>query len=181
MAHRLQDIAAKAAGKVKVLRAVLGGHAGVFVTLAKQHSEVLVLLSRAERAVEPSQRAELWRAIRRQLLAHERSELQVLFSELKDIAETRGVAEQHEAQAGDLEALVFRIDGIDVASTAWIDEVSYLASYLRQHVEKEEHDYFTKAQQALGKPRSEALDPIFQSTHAALRQELESARREQQP
>jgi hypothetical protein len=44
--------------------------------------------------------------------------------------------------------MIFGIAGLDVAGTTWVDEVSYLTTYLRQHVKDEEHTFFPHAQRA---------------------------------
>ena len=96
MAHRLDTMISKGAGKVKGVKARLEGLVGVFNTLAEQHTEMKVLLRRLQAA--PDRRSELWPEIRRELLSHERAEVREVFSMLRDRAETRAFAEHHDLE-----------------------------------------------------------------------------------
>jgi hypothetical protein len=59
--------------------------------------------------------------------------------------------------ASELEATIAEIDALSIGSANWTSAFDRLARLVEQHVDREESDYFPKAQKALGKERTEEL------------------------
>ena len=91
MPNPIENIAAKAAGKVGAIEAMAKGLNGVFVTLAEQHHEACVLLSRAEGTKDAEKRRELWTEIKKQLVSHERAELAEVYPALGSDSRTEDI------------------------------------------------------------------------------------------
>jgi len=100
----MDTMIAKSTGAVKSMEARLHGLVGVFKTLAEQHGEVSALMKRVKHHAD--KRADLWPVIRLELVSHEKGELREVYSVLRDLPETRALADHHEAEASELSALI---------------------------------------------------------------------------
>ena len=162
MPNRMDSIISKGKGAVKGAEARLRGLVGVFKVLSEQHGEAGALLKRVQR--DPARRAELWPKIRRELVSHEMAELRELYPVLREREETRALADRHEAEAGQLSALIDRIHATEMSSAEWGQLFDQLAEQVEQHVKEEEGEIFPKAQQAFGAARAKEIEPQFLAT-----------------
>lgn len=157
MSNRMDSIMAKSAGMMKGVKARLDGLVGVFRALAEQHGEVAVLLKRLQD--KPEKKPELWPEIRRELLSHERGELREVYSVLRANLQTRALAERHDQQASEMEAL---IDKIDVAPReAWRPVFDQLVDAVLRHAREEEKEIFPQAQDAIGHKAAHELEAKY--------------------
>jgi len=132
---------------------------GVFATLAKQHAEVSALMARVES--DTDKRTELWPVIRAALVSHEKAELRVVYPELRLNPATRGLADQHEDDAKELESMIDDLDATTLDANMWMGKFKILSSMVRDHAKLEEKDIFPHAQDVIGKIRTKALDDEF--------------------
>src|SRR5579884_4353382 len=79
MPTRTEQIASKAMGAMKVAKATVKGLGGVFRKLSQEHGEVTALLMRVKRSSDVEVRRSLFPDIRRELLCHEKAELEVVY------------------------------------------------------------------------------------------------------
>jgi len=135
------------------------GLTGVFRTLAEQHGEVSALMRRV--VGHADKRMDLWPKIRQELLSHERGELDEVYPALRQFAETRGLADRHQQEAGELSSLIEQINRATPASDEWSRFFEQLVTMVEQHAEEEERDIFPKAQKVLGPDRAKQLEPRF--------------------
>jgi len=161
MPNPIQNAVAKVTGKAAGVEARLKGLKGVFAKLAEQHHEVGALLSNAESATDHTTRRELWQKIRKELLSHEQGELLEIYPVLEGYDATREIARQHADQAGELEGLIRQVDAIGVQSDAWRPALERLIARVKEHVQKEEEDFFLRAQAALGDEAARQLEKPF--------------------
>jgi hypothetical protein len=166
MRNRMDHAVAKTKGVMKGIKARIDGLAGVFETLAKQHGEAAALLDAVH--ADPAKRASLWPQIRAALLAHERAEMRVLYPELRMYDELRPLANQHDAEATELERMIHDLDSIDMASETWGKLLDRLAENVKRHANEEETDTFPRAQNSIGVARAKQLDAKFAAAHDAL-------------
>lgn len=145
---------------------------GVFSRLAEQHRELAALLRRAEHASDPDKRRDLWGTIRRELLSHERAELSEVYSVIGQFEAVRDIARRHAPEARELEAAALELDAISCDAPAWASGLRQLSTLLEDHAQEEEHDYFPRAQEALGPTRAQALEPIFLNAQQRILAEL---------
>ena len=157
----IQNAVAKVAGKAAGIEARLKGLRGVFAKLAEQHHEVAAMLSSAASATDQTQRHELWQEIRKALMSHEQGELLEVYPVLEGYDATREIARHHADHAGELEGLIRQVDAIGVQSDAWLPAIERLIAKITEHVEKEEKDFFPRAQQALGEDAARQLEQPF--------------------
>jgi hemerythrin superfamily protein len=161
MPNPIEKIAAKGAGKAAAIGARAKGLTGVFNTLAEQHHEAAVLLKRAESADDPTKRADLWQTIRRELLSHERAELNVVYPALKQNAAVSDIPRHHNDEVPALEAAIREIDAAGFESPSWSQLVGRLRNLVEHHATEEENEFFPRAEDALGKDASAELDGRF--------------------
>jgi hemerythrin-like domain-containing protein len=172
MANRMEEIGKKGAGQLKGAIAALKGETGIFRTLVQQHGEVSVMLKRLKGTDDANKRLELWAELRSELLSHDRAETRVLYPELKNIEKTKLMAEQHDQEASQLEALIFKLDGIDTGSDEWPVQINALMDLVSHHIDEEEKEWFPEAMDALGKDRADELNDRFLAQKEAVVEEL---------
>jgi hemerythrin superfamily protein len=156
------EVIAKGAGKTKAAAAALAGLRGIFKTLAKEHGEVTLLLKRVAASSDPDTRAELFPKIRKELLSHERSEVEELYSALRERgSEGVQLADHHDQEAREMEALIEQLGGLPYDSAAWAERFEQLAQTVRHHAHEEEKEVFPKAQALLGERATRVLDQKY--------------------
>jgi hypothetical protein len=166
MRNRMAHAVAKTKGVMKGIKARIDGLTGVFETLSKQHGEALALLDAIKK--DPEKRTQLWPQVRTALLAHERAEMRVLYPELRMYDELRPLANQHDAEATELERMIHDLDAIEIASETWGKLLDRLAENIKRHANEEETDTFPRAQDSLGVARVKQLDAKLAAAHEAL-------------
>ena len=133
------------------------GLVGVFRTLADQHTQVAEQLAQLQ--ADPARRGTLWPVVRRELISHEQSEVRELYPVLRQLDATRALADVHDAEARELDALIARLDAIDSQTDVWADVLDVLVRTVLHHAkEEEEQKIFPAAQQAIGEARAIELD-----------------------
>lgn len=135
------------------------GLVGVFHTLAEQHRSVAALLETVRR--DPAQRGPLWPTIRTELVSHDRGEVREVMPVLRAHPDLRAYAEQHDAEALDLERIISDLDVLPLDSNAWGEVFDRLAETVLQHAAEEEATVFPAAQRSLGEARALQLDAPF--------------------
>lgn len=157
MASKVDEVVSQGVGKMKAAKARVEGLVGVFNTLAEQHGEVAALLKRVQG--KPEKRVELWPKIRAELISHEQSELRELYPVLRQFPATRVFADHHDAEARDMNAMIQRLDELDLHGDAWgalFDEL--VASVLHHATDEEEQKIFPEAQRVIGEDLAIELD-----------------------
>jgi len=145
---------------------------GVFAKLAEQHHEAGALLSSAEKATDYTTRRELWQEVRKALMAHEQSELLEIYPVLEGYDATREIARRHADHASELEGLIRQVDAIGTQSDAWRPALERLIAKVKEHVEKEEQDFFPRAEEALGDDMAKKLEQPFLRAYEMAKQRL---------
>jgi hemerythrin superfamily protein len=165
MISRMDSIISTGFGQMKAVKARLTGLVGVFATLSKQHGHVASLMKRLRHDV--TKRDDLWPEIRRELLSHERAELAELYPVLRAIPETLPLAESHDREASEMEAMVKKLDATE-DPTIFMAGFGDLCDAVLRHAYEEEEHIFPKAQKAIGHDRARELDDAFQATQKKL-------------
>ena len=161
MPNPIENIAAKGAGLVGGLQARTQGLKGVFVTLAEQHHEAATLLSRAHGTEDAGKRRDLWSEIKKQLVSHERGELAEVYPAIAARPGTTDIVQRHAEEANQLETAINKLDGMSFEGQSWKAAIEHLTALVKQHVEEEEHDFFPRAQEALGDDGAKRLEGPF--------------------
>jgi len=161
MPNSIENMAAKGAGKVAAVGARAKGLTGVFNKLAEQHEQAAVLLKRAEGTNDPKKRADLWQTIRRELLSHERAELNTVYPALKKDPATSDIPQHHNAEVPELEAAIAEIDRAGFDAPNWNTLVENLRNLVQHHAREEENEFFPRAEEALGKKAAADLEDRF--------------------
>lgn len=166
----MDSMMSKGSGVASAVDARVHGLVGVFKTLAEQHGEVGALLKRVQS--NASKRADLWPKIRQELLSHEKGELREVYPVLREYAETRGMADEHETEAAELSAIVDRLDATVLASPEWGALFDELVDMVMKHVDEEENEIFPTAMKAIGAERAKELEPRFLQAKRQLAQTM---------
>ena len=133
------------------------GLIGVFQTLAEQHDAVAALF--AQLTASPESRAILWPQIRRELVSHEHSEVRELYPVLRQFETTRALADHHDDEARELDAMIAKLDTLDMQSDDWLEQFTALVATVTHHAkDEEEAEIFPLAQDAIGEARAIELD-----------------------
>ncbi|HEY0195721.1 MAG TPA: hemerythrin domain-containing protein [Kofleriaceae bacterium] len=159
MPTSIDKLISKGTGVAHSIDARLHGLTGVFRVLAEQHGEAGALLKRIK--ADPDKRTDLWPTVRQELTSHEKGELAEVYPVLRQFAETRELAEQHDREAGELSQLIEKIDQTSPSSGDWNRFFEQLVDMVEHHVEEEERDIFPRAQQVIGADRAKELEPRF--------------------
>lgn len=159
MPNRLDSMLSHGMARVKAVKARLSGLGGVFKTLAAEHGELRVLLQRAK--VSDDRFVDLWPTIRRDLVAHEKAERRELYPVLRAHPETRSLADHHDAEADELDALIASVDALGVGTPELRATFKRLNDLVVHHAHEEESKIFPKAQEVLGKDRAELIETKY--------------------
>jgi hemerythrin superfamily protein len=152
MPARIDSIIWRGVGTRRV-RFRLDGLDGVFKALAEQHAEVLSLMRRLQD--HPENKLELWPEIRRELLSHERAEIQELYPVLRRYPQTQALADQHAREATEIEAMIAELDTETDDWQVFYDE---LVDAVIDHADQEENEIFPRAQAAVGEAVAKDLE-----------------------
>lgn len=168
MPNQFEEMVSKGAGAAGAAAARIKGLSGVFVTLSEEHRAARTLLQRALASGDAAKRADLWGRLRRELLAHERAELQEIYPLLQGArGQAQAIPLKHGEQALVLEACVEDVERASFESSEWHDALERLAQALDQHTHEEEAEFFPRAQEALGKDMAKDLDERYKVAKSA--------------
>jgi hypothetical protein len=163
MPNRIEQLAAEAVSAAKDIKAGFKGLTGIFMHLMEEHGRVSALSRRVLATSDDGVRAKLYPTIRRELLTHEKAEVNVLYAALADYPETQAIASEHFVQASDLEGALVELDAISIGDAAWPGAFEKLARLVQKHVEDEEGRYFPLAQKVMGEERAKQLQAAYES------------------
>lgn len=158
-----EKIASKAMGGMKAAKATIEGLSGVFRHLAQEHGEVTALLLRVKTSSDPKVRIELFPTIRKELLSHERGELDVVFPAMEPHAELQAMVAQHRQEAAELEKMLEQLITLDYHGAAWMTTFESMVDTIQRHTQEEESEFFPAAQKVLGDDEAKALLPRFEA------------------
>jgi hemerythrin-like domain-containing protein len=172
MANIIEEMASKTMAATKEVKARLKGMHGIFAQLMKEHGEVAALLKRVEMTSDPEVRGELFPQIRENLLAHEEGELAELYPVLRQHSETRAMAIEHDTEAAQLRDVIQALHTMAYDAPSWGETFKQLVSLVQHHVDEEESQYFPKANDVLGKERSEQLEATYLRMKSQVKERL---------
>jgi hemerythrin superfamily protein len=172
MPNPIEHLAAKTAGKAGAVSARAKGLNGVFTQLAEQHKQAATLLKRIASVDDVAKRQDLWLTIRRELMAHERAEVKVVYPVLQQHPATRDIAERHAEEADTLEAAIGEIDIVGCESPNFKPLIERLITLVTHHVNEEENEFFPRAQETLGKDGVASLEQPFTEAHQQILQSI---------
>jgi hemerythrin superfamily protein len=154
-------------GGVKAAKATLEGLTGVFRHLAQEHGEVTALLLRVKMSSDPKVRAELFPTIRKELLSHERGEVEVVFAAMELHTALRPMVAQHRQEAAELEKLLEQLSSLPYDDQVWVTTFAAMVDTVQRHALEEENEIFPTAERVLGEDAAKALLPRFESVKAS--------------
>ncbi|MEO7037926.1 MAG: hemerythrin domain-containing protein [Polyangiaceae bacterium] len=173
MSNPIENVAAKAMGTVKAVKAGFNGLRGVFLHLAQEHGEVGELMRHVAKSTDPTVRREHFPHIRAELLSHEKGELSEVYSVLANYEALRGVVLKHNADAHDLEKAIAAVDVLAFDGEEWQQAFEHLFALVRSHVEEEESDFFPRAQEVIDEDESKVLLKRFEEAKQAIKQHVQ--------
>ena len=163
MPNAIEKAASEVMGAAKDVKAGFKGLTGVFMHLMEEHGKVGALIKRVSLSSDAGVRSKLYPTIRRELLAHEKGELTVVYPPLAEFPETAAIASEHAIDASEMEAAIAELDALSFADASWPSAFERLAKLVEQHVTHEEGDYFPRAQKVLGEERAKQMLSAFEA------------------
>lgn len=173
MTNKVEELASKAMGTAKAVKATLEGLNGVFRHLAREHGEVSALLLRLKASSDPEVRRELWPTIRKELLSHEQAEKREVYPALRSEPETQSMADEHDNDAEGIDDAIAELTATAVDSSEWQTNLNRLIELVQEHVRDEEEEYFPIADR-LFKDRSDDMLARYEAAKAQAMRELSS-------
>jgi hypothetical protein len=164
MPTQMEHTASKMMGAVKQMKGAVQGLSGVFRTLMQEHGEVSALLLRLKGSDDIELRRRLFPLIRKELLAHEKGELAVLYPVFEQYEETVELARHHDREAQTMESLIRRLHELDCASASWGPTFEELVEAVQHHVREEESNFFPKGELAMGSKQADDLQTRYLAT-----------------
>jgi hemerythrin-like domain-containing protein len=143
--------------------AVVGPEAGVsglgalFNQLLEEHGYVTRLIGLAIAAETPEASENIYPALRSALLSHEQTEAAVLYSTLRQYSSAAPLVDAHARDAEELEALIHTLDSLRATNSEWRAQLEALSAFVREHIRKEEDEFFPFARATLGEVASDDL------------------------
>ncbi len=168
MPGRVEEMASKAAGAMKALKATVTGLSGVFKQLTKEHGEVSALLLKVELSSDPKVRRELFPTIRRELLAHEKAELREVYPAFEGHPELKDMAMEHDREARELEQILSELHATPCEDEGWGPRFAQLVEAVKHHTSQEESQFFPAASRVLGKEAAERMQSRYEACKEAL-------------
>lgn len=166
MPNQPENIASQAGGALKAIKAKIEGLTGVFAQLSREHGEVTVMLQRVKASSDPRVREEFFPKIRTELLSHERGELSAVYPAFRTRPELETFADEHAAEAQDLEHQIAVLAGTDYADPSWPGRFDTLVDLVSKHVKEEEGTFFPAASRVFGREESDRLLGQYQAAKA---------------
>lgn len=135
---------------------------GIFLKLVNEHGEAAQLMTNVRAATTAEGRKNLYPSLRAALLAHEKTESSILYSELGRYPAMTSIVETHTQEADELAATIRALDAVDFDSEAWLPRFTDLCELVQKHVREEEDLFFPQALEALGPTMSEDLRAAYE-------------------
>lgn len=161
MLTRTEQIASKAMGAMKAAKATVKGLGGVFRKLSQEHGEVTALLMRVKRSTDVEVRRHLFPDIRRELLAHEKGELAVVYPAFRRHPALVSIADAHQGEADQIEQVIQQLSTTDYADASWGRIFDRLVDLVMHHATEEENQYFPKASRVMGDDEPNVLEKQY--------------------
>jgi hemerythrin superfamily protein len=161
MLTRTEQFASKAMGAMKAAKATVKGLGGVFRKLSQEHGEVTALLIRVKKSTDVEVRRHLFPDIRKELLAHEKGEAQVVYPAFRRYPELVQIADAHQKEADEMEQVIRELSSTDCADAAWGRMFDRLVDLVTHHADQEENEYFPKAARIMGDGEPDVLEKQY--------------------
>lgn len=168
MPTRAEQIASKAMGAMKAAKATVKGLGGVFRKLSQEHGEVTALLMRVKRSSDVEVRKSLFPDIRRELLAHEKGEMEVVYPAFRQHPELVSIAQEHDKEAGQMEQVIQQLSATEYADESWGRMFDRLVDLVVHHATEEENEFFPKASRVMTDEEPDVLEKRYLDAKKAI-------------
>lgn len=123
--------------------------------LSKQHDEVKALFEKLERASTHARKRALFEELATNLVAHDAIEREIFYPACEKAMGMTDLLGESLAEHGVIEFCIYEADRAKKSDFAFKSTV--LREIVMHHVKEEEHDFFPRAEKALGKARLQKL------------------------
>ena len=165
MAGEMSKGAAKAAGAAKGAMKALSGQSGIFHHLAGEHGEVATLMGRIAGSKDDSKvRDDLFPKMRKNLLAHAKSEEAVFYPEMRKFPQLEPLVAKSIQQHKEVETMLEELNRSDRHTSAWLSTFERMKAAVETHVKLEEKEMFEKADELIDREHSKRLLERYEAT-----------------
>jgi hemerythrin superfamily protein len=145
----------------------------IYEALAKDHLEVKELLAELIKLKEGDEetRHDLVADIRDALIPHSRAEESILYNSMRAMQEETGMVMHGYQEHAEAEALLRTLQVADKVDMGWKQTAKMLKEALEHHIEEEEGDIFTAAQELFTADEAEMMGRAFISIKPQIKEE----------
>ena len=145
----------------------------IYDALKKDHVKVLELCDRliGSADADDATRSTLIQQIRDELVPHARAEEAVFYNSLRSIDETKGLVMHGYQEHMMAETLLRSLQATDKVGIDWQQGARKLREALAHHIEEEEGEIFTAAQQVLANEEAEMMGKAFEQMKPEVRED----------
>ena len=144
----------------------------IFQDLKRDHDKHRALLEKLSGAAEPTERRELFEALRKELQAHAAAEEESLYATMLGNPDLRDEARHSVSEHKEIDDKLGELMEADEASAEWESSFGELRHRYLHHIEEEEDEMFPKAGDLLSSETEDMLAATFERRKPA---ELERA------
>ncbi|HEX7075467.1 MAG TPA: hemerythrin domain-containing protein [Hyphomicrobiaceae bacterium] len=145
----------------------------IFELLKQDHDEAKALLTQICESEDGKERGELFKELRKKLLAHAHAEQKVLYEPMKKQEETKDIALEAVVEHEVVERLVEDLSrSRSRDSDAWLARATVLKETLEHHIKEEEGEMFEKARSVFD---GKTLEKMAEQIQKAKERELKKA------
>jgi len=144
-------------GAVVGPEADVSGLGALFNQLIDEHGYLTRLTALAIAAETPEASENIYPGLRSALLSHEQTEAAVLYGTLGQYPSAAQLVEAHARDEEQLKTVIHTLDSLRATSREWRAQLEVLSALLREHVRKEEDEFFPFARATLGAAASHDL------------------------
>jgi hemerythrin-like domain-containing protein len=161
-------------GAVVGPEADVSGLGALFNLLMEEHGYVTRLIARAIAAETPEASENMYPALRSSLLSHEQTESAVLYGTLRQYSSAAQLVDAHARDTQELQTVIHKLDSLRATSSEWRAQLEALSTLVREHVRKEEDEFFPFARATLGEAASHDLRADFLRTKQGIANTVEA-------
>lgn len=145
----------------------------IYESLKKDHETVKNLLNSLVSLAEDNktQRDQLIQQIHDELIPHSRAEEAVFYNSMRLLDETKSIAMHGYREHLEAETLLRSLQVRDATNMKWKDTAYKLKNALEHHIEEEEGEMFTAAQQLFTDEEAEIINEAFQKMKPEVKEE----------
>lgn len=142
--------------------------ARIFEQLKEEHARVSTMMRRIAGTDDPEERRDLFADLRKELLAHAKSEEREFYPVFRELDETGDLVEESLEDHADIEQMLDRLRNMDADTEEWSELFEELMLEVEDHFDQEENELFPLAEELIDDETAGRIEERYEKS----RQEL---------